>query len=148
MLDQFRINVGSILNQFRTNVAQFSGQCWNNFGSILDQFRTKCEPTFDQYRSNFESISLQLWVPRPRDKCTGGETGPRKRFPLLPGQNSAKKGPKQLKFKKFGKFSLDLLLGAIYFLGDLLSKRGVYIYIYIYIRRVETILSRTSAWVT
>ena len=24
-----------------------------------------------------------IWVPRPPDKCTGGETGPRKRFPLF-----------------------------------------------------------------
>ena len=29
-----------------------------------------------------------------------GETGPRNRFPLLPGRNSAKKGPKLPKFKK------------------------------------------------
>ena len=30
-----------------------------------------------------------IWVPRPPDKCTGGETGPRNRFPLLPGQKSS-----------------------------------------------------------
>merc|ERR1712015_97194 len=40
-----------------------------------------------------------IWVPRPPDKCTGGETGPRKRFPLVPRPCGAKKGPKLLNFK-------------------------------------------------
>ena len=40
-----------------------------------------------------------IWVRRPLVKCTGGETGPRKRFPLVPRPSEAKKGPKRLKFK-------------------------------------------------
>ena len=40
-----------------------------------------------------------IWVRRPLDKCTGGETGPRKRFPLVPRPSEAKKDPKQPKFK-------------------------------------------------
>ena len=38
-----------------------------------------------------------IWVPRPLDRCTGGEKGPRNRFPLLPRRKNAKKGPKLLK---------------------------------------------------
>ena len=38
-----------------------------------------------------------IWVRRPPDKCTGGETGPRKRFPLVPRPSEAKKGPKRQK---------------------------------------------------
>ena len=41
-----------------------------------------------------------VWVPRPPDKCTGGEMGPRKRFPLLPGQKSTKKCPQTAKIQK------------------------------------------------
>ena len=40
-----------------------------------------------------------IWVRRPLDKCTGGETGPKKRSPLVPRPSEAKKGPKLPKFK-------------------------------------------------
>ena len=40
-----------------------------------------------------------ICVRRPLVKCTGGETGPRKRFPLVPRPSEAKKGPKLPKFK-------------------------------------------------
>ena len=42
-----------------------------------------------------------IWVRRPPDKCTGGETGPKKRFPLVPGPAEAKKGSKLPKFNNF-----------------------------------------------
>ena len=34
-----------------------------------------------------------IWVPRPPDRCTGGETGPRNRSPLLPRPCGTKKRP-------------------------------------------------------
>ena len=40
-----------------------------------------------------------IWVRRPLEKCTGGETGPKKRSPLVPRPSEAKKDPKQPKFK-------------------------------------------------
>ena len=40
-----------------------------------------------------------IWVRRPPGNCTGGETGPRKRFPLVPKPSEAKQGPKLPKFK-------------------------------------------------
>ena len=40
-----------------------------------------------------------IWVRRPPDKCTGGETGPRKRFPLVPRPSEAKKTPKTAKIQ-------------------------------------------------
>ena len=40
-----------------------------------------------------------IWVPWPPDKCTGGETRPRNRFPLVPGPADAKKDPTLPKFR-------------------------------------------------
>ena len=57
-------------------------------------------------KTNFWHSNGPIWVPRPPDKCTGGDTGPRKRFPLVPRPCGAKKGPKLPKFKNLTRSTL------------------------------------------
>ena len=54
-----------------------------------------------------------IWVRRPLVKCTGGETGPRKRFPLVPRPSEAKKGPKLPKFKNLPPITNGSKMGPI-----------------------------------
>ena len=61
-----------------------------------------------------KTVQFGSAVRRPLDKCTGGETGPRKRFPLVPRPSEAKKRPKTAKIQNLppitnGSKILDLL---------------------------------------
>ena len=42
-----------------------------------------------------------IWVRRPLDKCTGGETGPKNRSPPGPETARSQKMPKTAKIQKF-----------------------------------------------